>query len=175
MPLLLYTPMVIVSGYLYWKTAQTLKTLKHNDRKDLLATSFISLWACWVICLTPYTIKTALFFSFKWDYVEDTGYDELYHVDFYYFLTKSNFLDQSNQNGTFYQDISEKHRRFFQLETSLRLLKISYSFLNSLLLIILLKPFNEPLIKIYRNSLNKLKQGRNVLSSFASNRFHRKK
>ena len=59
---------MIFSGYLYWKTAETLKTLQQVDRKEVLVTSFYALWIGWVICVVPYTVKGALYALFRWDY-----------------------------------------------------------------------------------------------------------
>ena len=49
------------------------------------------------------------------------------------------------------------------VEALLRSLKVSYSFINSIVLIILLRPFNEPLVKLYKNLASYLKERRQSL------------
>ncbi|XP_063725391.1 uncharacterized protein LOC134853345 [Symsagittifera roscoffensis] len=159
LPATVFLPLLVISGFLYQKTSTNLTELKQVERKELLATSFKILWVGWVICVTPYTIKASLYSLFKWDSEIDEYTGDASYVDFYWFLIYMVYggyhegESLANQREKYVQ-----HRANFILETLFRSLKISYSFINSILLIVLLKPFNQPLIKTYKNLVAYLKQ-----------------
>ena len=145
-PSVFHIPAILISGTLYWRTSKTLKTVRSVDRSNLITKTFIALWIFWVITSVPYGIFIAI--DAFWLGRSD---NDLIDTSFYGVMSTTS-LDHIVEDIV---SITSKGsyslamiRRLWFVEVGLRTLKISYGFINSLLLIILLKPFHQPIVKV---------------------------
>ena len=58
-PAILLLPAILISGFFYWRTFKTLKSLISLDRKELISKTLFSLWIFWTITSLPYVIFRA--------------------------------------------------------------------------------------------------------------------
>ena len=152
-PAILHLPAILISGFFYWRTLKTLKSLISVDRKELITKTLFSLWIFWTITSLPYVIFRATDELQVW-----RDRSELSEGSFYFVME---YL-RLNANGNAYAGYSDsrggqvdlgKIKRLWFIEVLFRTVKMSYGIINCLLLIVLLKPFNEPIVK----ALKKLK------------------
>ncbi|XP_075263889.1 uncharacterized protein LOC142355692 [Convolutriloba macropyga] len=125
-----------VSGYLYYHVIATIKNFrKTRQRARTLSRAFACLWLFWIICTVPSLI---LAFVITWKMHSLTG-GQTMTPDFFF---------ETAQTVPGWWD--SKLQLLAALYPTFRALKHAYGFINSLLLIVLLRPFHEPLTKVYR-------------------------
>ena len=116
-----------LSGCLYSGVLFTLIRVRQAKRSKTLTLVLILLWVSWCVCMIPYIIFNAYFqWSEKFWYEMPT--DAVYSLYDYW--------------SDYYKIVIG--------DVTTRALKHSYSSINSLLLIIMLRPFNEPLKFLWR-------------------------
>ncbi len=134
-------PAAVLSGFLYILIILRLRTCRQNGRTVALVRAFMFLWCSWMICVVPYQVVELYFLTFRKRYL--------------YFLNMRSIFDKSPWgfkrlfhmgNSSYAGDM----KKFVIVEAVLGALMFSYGFFNSLLLLILLKPFREPVKKIVR-------------------------
>ena len=121
--------------------------MKQMDRKEVLSKTFAILWISWVLLVTPDVLKEALTGSTS---------DDRLNIGAAYTSSIQQFMDEfllkkEKIEGLDYEwnSISLTHATvMLALKASLRTVKISFGFVNSIILIILMKPFHEPIIKL---------------------------
>ena len=134
-----FVPAALLSGFLYLQVIQQLKAGPQNDRKAVLSRAFIFLCISWVVCVAPYQALEVYYLDFRTNYFDPLNHHQL--------LDKSPMdFKQLSQRDNFYYNAKQK--TFILVEGFLAVLLFSYGFLNSLLLLILLKPFREPIKKL---------------------------
>ena len=150
MPFVFQITAILISGTLYCRTLKTLKNVRSVHRSSLITKIFIALWLLWVITSVPYKSFVALE-SLRIVKSSDNAID----TSFYGVMSIMNLNDVFGPYD-FVPIYNEdkfnlvKLRRQWYVEIGLRTWKISYGFINSLLLIILLKPFNQPIVKLFK-------------------------
>ena len=131
---------------------QKLKSMKQLDRKELLTKTFGILWVSWVITVMPYTIKQAVFVP-RGKFINLEASESI-----------DTLLSKIVQAKTYGSQIdlasSYVYIAITILDSFLRTLKISYGFINSIILIILMKPFNEPILNGFKLISSKFKKNR---------------
>ena len=107
-----------------------------------------------------YVIRLIFFFCFERFLSQSdptSGNERSYYVNLYEVLRHS-YLQQLDYGRKNYGDAYHRHKLNSIIEYMLRSLRLSFSFINSIVLIILLKPFNEPIVKFLNNCLRRLKK-----------------
>ena len=123
------------------------------DRKVTLTRAFFIVWAYWVMSSLPHAIYEM--------FVNLQGYKAILstvHFDLNYGGIYSNCFGSYGYEYNVYKfdyigtdDFkAQKYYHEFIVEAVLRALKLSYGFVNSLVVIILVKPFHEPVLKVLR-------------------------
>ncbi len=128
--LFLMLPVAVVSGGLYFQAIWVLKKGKSNARKTTLTWAFFALWAAWRLCVFPYEMFDIYFMK-----NDRMGFGNYLVKPRQLIFSVINFGDRSEHNVS----------RTVFVESVLWTLKLSYSFVNSILLLILVRPFAEPL------------------------------
>ena len=138
--LIVYIPAVTVSGLLYFWVLRALKTTKAVGRKKAIARAFIVLWASWVLCTIPYLVIEFYILNFVsfngYGYAAPEDLSEYFAKDFWNF------------------QLPENSKTIIVVEISLRIVRQCFGFVDSVLLIVLLRPFQEPIIQL----VSKVKQ-----------------
>ena len=116
-----------VSGYFYTRVGHVLLTGRQNSRNRTLTVAFMALWVSWGMCAVPNLVFNACFRLLS-----------QYGV---YFLPSDVNIQISFGDEPW--DIWSQLIVFGDI--AVRALRHSYSFINSILLIILLRPFQRPL------------------------------
>ncbi len=134
--LFLMLPVAFVSGILYLQVIRALKKGKVTARKITLTRAFCALWICWIMCVFPYEVLDIYFLS-----IDRMGYG-------YYIAKPSEISFAVSIFARFQSDSAEA--RMLIIESVLQTLRHSYSFLNSVLLLVLVRPFSEPLKSAFK-------------------------
>ena len=140
---------ILVTGCLYFNVIKTLRKVKSVDRSNLITKTFICLWLLWIMTSLPYILflaTKALGFWTTDDMIESSFYGVMLSLSVGDNLSGYNIFDNYNEELIPLTGI----KRLWFVEIGFRTLKISYGFINSLLLIVLLKPFHEPIVKILK-------------------------
>ncbi|XP_075256356.1 uncharacterized protein LOC142348752 [Convolutriloba macropyga] len=151
-----HIPTIIACSFLYYKCIQQLRSSKQIARKDLLITAFIALLVAWVVMVTPHTafvdyVNKGQTFGFSivlWSEVHEVEY---------------NLIEAGILTHALYEDVESRQSRLTQqrnytIEAILRLFKMSFGFVNSILLVILIKPFNRPLLEKLKTVKSRLRE-----------------
>ena len=134
-----------LSGYFYYQVGRTLKTGRQNSRTRTLSLAFIALWSCWGICAVPNMVFYTWF---------RTSSNLNSFVESSKFITPSDFAKDMMTTGGFQILWYDKINQFIVYgDIAFRALRHSYSSINSLLLIILLRPFQRPMLQIMSKML----------------------
>ena len=129
-----FIPAVVICGYLYAHTFVILLKAKQNPRKIPLLVAFVLLWLLWILCFVPYEILDLYFVQFH------------QQNDSYYNCRLGTHSHPSEFRRTFL-DSKMPHEpdtvaiRFLIVEALLRVLKFSYGFINSLIVIVVIRQF----------------------------------
>ncbi len=134
MELVLLIPAAIASGIFYWRILLAFKNGKLSKRKLTLTRAFFFLWVSWILCVVPYE-------AFDIYFLEDGG---IYHL---YIFKPEQLIEISNIIRT---GVNDRYKRMLVVESCLRMLKFSYSFVNGLLLLILIRPFAKPIVAFFK-------------------------
>ena len=136
--LLSFLPAATSSGFFYWHVIRVLRANKGNnrERKVALARAFFCLWISWVVFTLPHVAFQLYFVNFVKVGVHKEPYppEALIHV--YSLISLPGIYLPRNS------------RTIVVVETALRILQQSYGFLNSVLLVTIMKPFQEPFRKL---------------------------
>ena len=160
--LIIQLVVAILTGYMYYRTISTLKQMHQCERKKLIVRSFALLWLAWAITSFPHAIFDAVFgrYVFK-DFMGRTvdlntnglikysSIANMYKI-IYAALRKGVPLDNLKQ--------FEFAKTLLIIDKCLRYLKMSYGFVNSILLIVLVKPLHEPLLKFLKKFSESMKK-----------------
>ena len=124
----------LVSAVLYFMVIKTLRATRQTPRKVALVRAFVSLYVLWLFCFVPYDVMDFV-------YMRYAPVQTAFNVP---------VLEPSNvkwliENGS--ARFEGRKKRWVYCEMLLGTLRFSYGFFNSLLLLIILKPFQEPLKK----------------------------
>ncbi|XP_075253379.1 uncharacterized protein LOC142345283 [Convolutriloba macropyga] len=142
---LVHFPTIAISALLYLRCVKKLKASKQIQRKGLLIRVFILLLVSWTLLVTPHVVLQDLILEGKW-FSFGTLMNHQYYDTFY----ENNWEHmQRHHSAEYWSSQREKHNllvAYSVAEPILRILKMSFGFVNSILLIILIKPFHEPLI-----------------------------
>ena len=168
LPAIFHIPSMAVSGFLYWKTWSGLRQMKQMDRKELLSKAFGILWIAWVVMVKPYVVKQAIagsprdgpsVFSTNWEFGQTASMQQMIDK---VFVDNIRFEEDYKVEVTWVKSTAYL-ASVFALDVSLRTLKISFGFVNSVILIILIKPFHEPILRAIGKLSEKLKTIRSRL------------
>ena len=121
----------LISGFLYALVAAKLILGRRTRRIWVLSLALILLWLFWGLCCSPSLIYIARYRLIRID-------------DFFYAFTPSDmgyYIEERQPFAWRYKT----NRVTVLIDIALRALRHSYSFINSLLLIILLRPFQKPI------------------------------
>ena len=130
------------SGILYMLVIRQLKNSRVSSQNRRLTIAFAALWVSWIICVAPLLIWEPYLIRFR----ERKG-----------FIPKSCPKPQWSDPADFVLFFSsfpglwaQKSIKFKTgVDSSLRALKHAYGFINSIMLIVLLRPFHEPIRKLF--------------------------
>ena len=120
-----------------------------QGRRGSLSKTFMLLWASWVICVVPFI---ALEFYSRAVMITDSYIDVL--SSFRREAAVAAFDQGSDANVDWIND----YNLLSQLYAVFESLKLSYASLNSILLIVLLRPFREPVANVCRKISRKFKK-----------------
>ncbi|XP_075261660.1 uncharacterized protein LOC142353313 [Convolutriloba macropyga] len=148
-----HLPTIFISICLYYKCIVVLKGSLTISRKDLLTRTFVALLVSWTVLVTPHVLFQ--------DYVSKGRMYSLgtlmqSHQDTFIFTDIFGY----GETGQHFNEAVEKKitvARHTRIEAPLRCLKMSFAFINSILLIILMRPFHQPLINFKNYLLKKNK------------------
>ena len=115
-----------VSGYFCARVCHRLLTCRQNSRNRTLTLAFMALWVSWGMCAVPNLVFNACF--------------RLLHKNGRYFLPSD-----VNVLIMFGLSWDVRSQMIIYGDIIFRALRHSYSFINSILLIILLRSFRRPL------------------------------
>ena len=130
--LVLQLPVLIISAVLYCLVTKQLLSGRGNTRKNRIVGLIIILWVTWVILTVPYSVYEM--------YQSTLGRAGM-------FETGDNFKELYSRH----YDPAEVHRFMdnyktsYSLEMLLFIVKQSFSLFNSVLLIVMIRPFYEPI------------------------------
>ena len=119
-------PVAVVSGLLYLQMIRTLQQGKTNPQKRRLTYAFAFLWTSWVLCNLPTAIVEVL----------ESLNDDLILIESLSDVQFMLALGLGDREGLV---------KAYLIKNLLFGVKLSYGFLNSLLLVILYRPFREPM------------------------------
>ena len=142
--------------------------MKQLDRKELLSKTFVLLWLSWVLLVAPDILKEALTGSTS---DERLNIGAAYTSSFQQFMDDF-FIKKEQMEALDYEwnSISLTHATvILAIKASLRTVKISFGFVNSIILIVLMKPFHEPIIMFIQRLSNITKEVRSKVASTHSN------
>ena len=125
-------PVAIIAGVLYIRAIVTLNATRFNKRKKVLTIAFVLLWASWILISLPYGV-----FEFA------ISSKEFSTINYKSFLVVLNEIDDLYWNR-------EKYLMYYTWENIFFWVKQSYGIMNSVILLILLKPLHENLINCWR-------------------------
>ena len=134
-----FVPAVTICGYLYAHTFVILLKAKQNPRKIPLVVAFVLLWLLWILCFVPYEIMDLYFIQFHKQTKE-------------YYQCMSGLTSHPSELRRVLFDIQTPHKpnpevtKFLIVEALFRVLKFSYGFLNSLIVIVVIRQFQDPLV-----------------------------
>ena len=131
MKLSCYIPTLAASGLFYLQIVKKLKVGRQDSRKKSLSIAFCVLWLSWILFCAPYVAFEFYLLNFY-----ETGVDSLGPED----------VTVIHNQG----EPSERVKFLYHCDIYLRSLNRSYGFINSLLMLILLKPFQEPIRKGFK-------------------------
>ena len=100
-----------------------------------MARAFVLLWVSWLICVLPYQGIEVFYLWFRTKYASQLEYRK--QID----LAPREFKNLIEMDNTLY---SGDAKAFVIVEALLSVIMFSYGFFNSLLLLVLVKPFREP-------------------------------
>ena len=148
-PSVLQLSAILVTGFLYCRVVITLKTVRSVDRSKLITKTFIFLWLFWTPTSVPYILFLAtkeLVFRKSDEFIEGSFYGVMVSLSvrvnlFGYYIFSTYDEELISLTNT---------KRLWFVEIGFRTLKVSFGFINSLLLIVLFKPFHEPIVKILK-------------------------
>ena len=123
-----HIPVVFVSGFLYLKVNIQLRQSR-NNRKQTLTVAFMVLWVSWIACSAPFGIYDV--------FLELKDIKGVLDEDLFTLLQRATSTRE---------DIFDAEQIYVIL-TALRSLKHFYGFINSVCLIVLLRPLQAPLRK----------------------------
>ncbi|XP_075248818.1 uncharacterized protein LOC142341615 [Convolutriloba macropyga] len=129
---------IAISGLFYFKIVQAFKTIRQTPRSKTLTKAFIFLWVSWVVCVLP-----SLIFE---TYMTHVKLSKSHYYTYYTWDTNEFLMEMSKIYGNW----NSYMRTLAAINPIFRVLKHSYGFINSLLLIILLRPFKEPVQDLIR-------------------------
>ena len=132
----------LVSGVLYFMLIKTLRATKQNPRKVALVRALIALYLLWLLCFIPYDCLEIYYF-----YTSSLRESIKNLRDFAPVALKDNL--KSQRLNKFQSGFYGPYKRFVIIEAILGNLRFSFGFLNSVLLLILLKPFQKPPRMLY--------------------------
>ncbi|XP_063722163.1 uncharacterized protein LOC134848579 [Symsagittifera roscoffensis] len=168
LPAVFHLSSILCSGFLYWRTWHCLRGMKQLDRKELLSKTFAILWISWVLLVTPDILKEAITGSTS---DERLNIGAAYTGSFQQFMDEF-FIKKEQFEALDYEwnSISLTHATMIlAIKASLRTVKISFGFVNSIILIVLMKPFHEPIIRLIQRLSNIAKTVRSKVASTNSN------
>ena len=120
-----------LSGFLYLRVIISLKNMRQNNRVKILSRAFAILWVTWVLLVGA----TPIFNVYMTKHI--TQYNENYAIG------PSDFSVFASQRGHIWRHV--KNKILVNLEVIFMSTKHSYAFVNSILLIVLLRPFRQPI------------------------------
>ncbi len=137
--LVIYIPAAAVSGFFYWQVISALRSNSGNnkERKMSLARAFFFLWVSCIVCTLPYVAFELYFINFVKVSMPPKAYPPEGLLYIYTF------------NQVVWKVLPKNPRTIIICEAAFRILRQSYGFLNSVLLLILLKPFQEPIRSMF--------------------------
>ena len=138
--ILCFTGCASVSGLLYYRVVKRIRSgANQNDRKRRLVRAFAFLYISWILCTLPFLVTQTYIYNFIQLYTEEqiAGYKREgspFHgpEDFYQFYIANSLLDMPDH-------LLVVHKT----ETVSRVVKHSYGFINSVLILILIRPFQQ--------------------------------
>ena len=125
-------PSAVGAGCLYAQIIWTLWKGRQNDRKTTLARAFFFLWFFWIMFAFPYEVLDVYFMANDRAGTDATRPEEILARIIKRSLSRNSWL-----------------KTLAVVESCLRTLRNSYSFVNTILLLILVRPFSEPLAALY--------------------------
>ncbi len=126
----LQIPVAVASSVLYARVGTTLMKGNTNSRKRNLTIAFFVLWVLWLVLSMPYAFYET-YQTFRGDFgmIED--------------LWRFEELTSANRD---YPEFNDDPSPNYFTEISLFTLKQSFGFFNSLILIVLIRPFQQPIL-----------------------------
>ena len=136
---LTYFPISILTGCLYAKMILKIRKMAKNDRKATLISAFVCLWACWLLFTLPFSLYEI--------FVVSTG---------------SYGLLRTSEGASLLGQVARGHTLVTLSAQEFAVLSVKQSFgiVNSLILLVLVKPFRKPVINLF-NLIRKQKDGKN--------------
>ena len=141
----------ICSGLFYFKIIRTLRSGRQSSRTNTVTKTFVVLWISWILCVLPYIIMD---FYTSTLMVEYQSWLSVRHTD------PANFFDKLaiitfgvKRNGEKYMLWNKTTQMASAFYSAFMSLKHSYGFINSFLMIVLLRPFQQPVQSV----INKIK------------------
>ena len=137
----IFSVAAVTSGVFYFMVIRTLLTTQQNARKVALVRAFLSLYVLWLVCFIPYDVLELYYLSSE--ALRDEDLKDFAPVYFKEFVNEN---QQPDRPFFYFQGLA---KRFIIVEACLGNLRVAFGFLNSVILLVLLKPFREPPKKIY--------------------------
>ncbi|XP_075240224.1 uncharacterized protein LOC142335298 [Convolutriloba macropyga] len=143
-------PAVLTSTLAYYRCIAHLKNSKQITRKNLLTRAFCILLISWFVMVTPHAVFQDYFLKGR-----------LFSIGtFMHAHYETMYVERQIKNSTnprareyFVTDVLRLYRRnaiLWRIEAPLRCLKLSFGFVNSVLLIVMIKPFQDPIIATFQ-------------------------
>ena len=131
-----------------------MKLVRQSTRSKRLTKTFVFLWVSWVVCVMPQVLLDLYLTKFKID-----------SRNFEHDFTTWDTDDFLTELVTLNQNWNSKSKAVITLHAIFRAMKHAYGFINSLLLILLLRPFRVPL----SNFVGKIRCKRNTTTNQLEN------
>ncbi|XP_075256573.1 uncharacterized protein LOC142349046 [Convolutriloba macropyga] len=148
--------MATACSLLYYKCVKTLQLSATITRSGVLTAAFAAILVCWVLMVTPHVIftdfklrgKRAFFDNFLHEY-------NTRQLNQFIWATYQGINFAALGMEDFGSDTVVLQKRLMLIETGLRGWRFSYGFVNTILVLILIKPFHEPIKNFCRSCLRK--------------------
>ena len=141
-----FTISALISGMLYKSVIQVLRQSKQNIRGKKIANAFVFLWFSWISCVLPFLLVdlyACRLMDLSAIHNKAGRYMEPPH--FFYEQATTTLLGEGG-DYTYWSTSKQVASGLHSAATSL---KHSYSFINSIILIVILRPFREPITRVH--------------------------
>ena len=143
---------------LYYKSSKTILASKHIDRKFLLTAIFAAILILWMILVWPHVFYAT--FAVNNEFVTFPEALNLYALNKEtesFFIRYRDFINQYLQDVSYLRSTAMRDNQTVLVDLILRVLRMSFGILNTLLVLIMLKPFHAPILSILRKIRSSLK------------------